>query len=167
MPAASIGGDSTGRRSRRGNRVRYLGQAFVSSAIIPLLGDAAVAGNLALDLGDISAGTPTARSFTTGPKLKETRMAPAFPTNTTKGGSGGWWNVSAKQTLQDYRSFSPVHRDGCHILFADGSVRAYADSNSDGFLNNGFEPYQDGFTSDEDELGEHEVASGYSLTDIP
>lgn len=44
--------------------------------------------------------------------------------------------------LQDFRAFGPVHIDGskkvCNILFADGSVGSFADTNGDGYLNPGF-----------------------------
>ena len=162
------GNDVWSRNATKGPLTRAdIDSADVASAIIPLLGDGAVEGTLATTLGKVDGGTPTSRSYTTGPVLKKTRIAPAFSSGTAKGGTGGWWNVWAKQTLQDYRSFSPVHRRGCHLLFADGSVREYVDENEDGFLNNGFEPFPGGFTSEDDELGENEVESHYSLTDIP
>ena len=53
-------------------------------------------------------------------------------------GLGGWWAVWNRQVLQDYRKFAPIHRGTCNILFADGGVRALADDNDDGLLNNGF-----------------------------
>lgn len=44
--------------------------------------------------------------------------------------------------LQDYRDFGPYHGAGrggiANILFADGSVKSFADQNGDGFLNPGF-----------------------------
>jgi prepilin-type processing-associated H-X9-DG protein/prepilin-type N-terminal cleavage/methylation domain-containing protein len=40
--------------------------------------------------------------------------------------------------LQDYRDFGPVHAGNCNILFADGHVATFLDSNKDGYLNPGF-----------------------------
>ena len=142
-------------------------KADVPAAIIPMLGDGAIENTLLEDMGDVAGGTPTSRSFTSGPILKTIREVPTFGGSTPKAGASGWWNVWAKQSLQDYRAFSPLHQGSCNILFADGSVRTYLDENEDGFLNNGFDAYTGGFASDEVELDENEVASYYSLTDIP
>jgi prepilin-type processing-associated H-X9-DG protein len=74
--------------------------------------------------------------------------------------------VWAKDTLQDYRAFSPVHRHQCNMLMADGSVRSFTDDNRDGYLNNGFPAGgTSGFTSAEIELAEEEVFSGWALRD--
>jgi len=51
----------------------------------------------------------------------------------TLGGAG-----LAKLCLQDTRGWSPVHRDSCNLLMADGSVKSVQDLNGDGFLNPGF-----------------------------
>ncbi|MBL9094229.1 MAG: DUF1559 domain-containing protein [Planctomycetaceae bacterium] len=40
--------------------------------------------------------------------------------------------------LQDYRDFGVVHGGGSNVLFADGSVKTFSDTNGDGFLNPGF-----------------------------
>lgn len=40
--------------------------------------------------------------------------------------------------LQDYRDFGVVHGGSANVLFADGSVKSFQDSNGDGFLNPGF-----------------------------
>ena len=40
--------------------------------------------------------------------------------------------------LRDTRDWFAVHRAGCNILMADGSVNTFADLNRDGFLNPGF-----------------------------
>ncbi len=81
---------------------------------------------------------------------------------------------SGPRTLQDYRDFGPVHGGGKtavgNILFADGSVRGYTDSNGDGFLNPGFDPalYTGvgtiGHTDNTVELPGNEVYSGWTLT---
>jgi len=40
--------------------------------------------------------------------------------------------------LQDYRDMAPTHAGQCNVLFADGSIRAFKDTNGDGYLNPGF-----------------------------
>jgi len=40
--------------------------------------------------------------------------------------------------LQDYRDMAAVHAGQCNVLFADGSIRSFKDSNGDGYLNPGF-----------------------------
>lgn len=45
---------------------------------------------------------------------------------------------AAYDHLQDYRDFGPVHAGNCNILFADGHVATFLDSNKDGYLNPGF-----------------------------
>jgi prepilin-type N-terminal cleavage/methylation domain-containing protein/prepilin-type processing-associated H-X9-DG protein len=40
--------------------------------------------------------------------------------------------------LQDYRDMAPVHGGQCNVLFADGSIKSFKDTNGDGYLNPGF-----------------------------
>jgi prepilin-type processing-associated H-X9-DG protein len=40
--------------------------------------------------------------------------------------------------MQDYRDFGPVHKGGCNVLMADGSIRSFFDTTGDGYLNPGF-----------------------------
>jgi prepilin-type N-terminal cleavage/methylation domain-containing protein/prepilin-type processing-associated H-X9-DG protein len=40
--------------------------------------------------------------------------------------------------LQDWRDMAPVHAGLCNVLFADGSIRSFKDTNGDGYLNPGF-----------------------------
>lgn len=82
--------------------------------------------------------------------------------------------------LQDTRDWSPVHGGGrgatCNILFADGSVRDYADQNGDGVLNPGFRVPETGVTDTEYlrigyrsnvvELPQGEVFSGVFLSPV-
>jgi prepilin-type processing-associated H-X9-DG protein len=57
-----------------------------------------------------------------------------------------------------------VHRGSANLLFADGSVRSYRDTNDDGHLNNGFNASANTpFTDPTVELPEDEVYSLYSL----
>jgi prepilin-type processing-associated H-X9-DG protein len=129
---------------------RYVDAAPVAPGFVPLLGCGAGKDPLLQAIGPHPAGTLTAFSFTAGPAVNPTMHAPGL----------GTWHRSR----QDYRRFAPVHRGACNILFADGSVRDYIDSNGDGFLNNGFDPSsENGFTSTDIELPENEVFSGWSL----
>jgi len=41
--------------------------------------------------------------------------------------------------LQDWRDIGPVHAGSANILFADGSIRVFKDTNRDGYLNPGFQ----------------------------
>lgn len=139
----------------------------VSASVIPLLGDAAIAGSLALRVGPVDAGTVTAFPFTGGPRKVSDFTVPSFSPGTPRAGAAGWWAVWAKGTQQDYTGFGPVHKQNCNILFADGSVRRFADENKDGLLNNGFPVGVANFLSDEVELQPELVESNYSLTDVP
>ncbi|MEO8498588.1 MAG: DUF1559 domain-containing protein, partial [Planctomycetota bacterium] len=109
----------------------------ISASVIPLLGDGAIAGSLALSVGRAQAGTFTAVPFTGGPRKATDFTVPAFSPGTPRVGAAGWWSVWAKGTQQDYTGFGTVHKQNCNILFADGSVHKFADSNKDGLLNNG------------------------------
>ena len=136
----------------------------VPAAIIPMLGDGAVAGTLLQQVGSFVSGELMTKTMTNGPVLKSTLRPPAFSTGTPRHGADGWWTVWNRQVLQDYRSFTPVHAGVCNILFADGSVRAVVDVNQDGYLNNGFEPASGGgFADAEQEMAPQEIMSQYSL----
>lgn len=147
----------------------------VASAHIPLLGCAA-AGDvkeaiLSAKIGDIEAGSRLAEAFTDGPILNSTMNVPTFSTTTTFGGASGWWQTWTATTRQDYRDFAPVHGAGStksvNILFADGSVRNYQDTNGDGFMNNGFDPLATslsiGYTTSDIELPLDSVYSGWDI----
>jgi prepilin-type N-terminal cleavage/methylation domain-containing protein/prepilin-type processing-associated H-X9-DG protein len=136
----------------------------VSSTYVPLLGDGAAGGSLMpYSLGDIQQGTPLVKTLTAGPVVRTTmaNASPGFPPGTP---SSTWWSYWNRQVLQDYRSFGPVHRNTCNILFADNSVRVYRDTNKDGFLNNGFPANPAaGFADDAIELDPEEVSSLYDV----
>lgn len=68
-------------------------------------------------------------------QLQAERLAPTWAAPTGAGGNGLF--------LQDTRDWYTWHGSGnkgsCNILFCDGSVRAFFDSNGDKFLNPGFQ----------------------------
>jgi prepilin-type N-terminal cleavage/methylation domain-containing protein/prepilin-type processing-associated H-X9-DG protein len=139
--------------------------ATQSTSFIPIVGDGSLSNVLMpFEVGDIPQGGPLVRSLTSGP-VRMTDMSsaatPAFAAGTPQ---ATWWSFWNKQVMQDYRGFAPVHRGTCNILFADGGVRAFTDTNGDGFLNNGFSTSASAdFKSAEIELSPEEVNSMYDL----
>jgi prepilin-type processing-associated H-X9-DG protein len=151
--------------------------AATPSSNIPLLADTHVGdireAVLTQTVGDIEAGSRLGEAFSDGPILNTNMQPPSFAAGTPYGGPGGWWATWTRQTLQDYRDFGPVHGSintrACNILMADGSVRSFSDLNSDGFLNNGFDPgvYTGvgsiGYEAKNVELPKEEIFSDWSL----
>jgi len=149
-----------------------IGGAKVPASIIPIMGCATMAelgeDRLTEAVGDFPPGTPLAASYTTGPRDKNTLKAPV----TTGSGSGpsrwwGPWNAS----LQDYRNFGVIHGGptggSCNILFVDGAVHPFNDSNNDGFLNNGFPASTlSGYADDTVELPPAMIYSGWSIDSV-
>jgi prepilin-type N-terminal cleavage/methylation domain-containing protein/prepilin-type processing-associated H-X9-DG protein len=136
------------------------------SNTIPFLGDGGIIDTLKLRVGALDDHTPLVQPFTRGPALVDspTLDAPSFPSGTSRNGPDGWWAVWEKDTLQDYRGFAPVHRDGCNVLMADGSVQLLLDTNQDGYLNNGFRPSaESGFADERIEVEDKVLFSKASL----
>ncbi len=135
------------------------------SSLVPLLGCGAANDTLAQSIGSVQAGTPMVQPLTRGPVKTATMTSPGipgdlFPVPTPRTVWGPVWTA----TLQDYRGFAPVHKNTCNLLFADGSVRAIADLNQDGQLNNGFPASaSNGFADDAIELSSEEAISRWSL----
>jgi len=151
------------------------GSAF--SSHVPFLGCAAVGdlreAVLSSSVGDVEVGHRLCEAFTDGPVLNSSMNAPFAPAYSNTGpfnGAGGWW-ATWQTTLQDYRDFAPVHGVGpnksCNVLFGDGSVRNFVDTNGDGFLNNGFDPNTGlpnaGFTTADIEINPADFFSGWDL----
>ncbi len=144
----------------------------VPSSFLPMLGCGAAGAPLAIGVGDISAGTPTAKTMTAGPVVKDSSSGqfmgvidiPENDPPTAEFGSSGWLAKWNQKTLQDYRNFAPVHAGICNILFCDGSVKTFVDSNDDGYLNNGFPASGgNGFLDSEVDLPDTEIFSGWRL----
>ena len=134
------------------------------SCILPLLGDGRAADPLVANVGVHKAGSMTVHPFTHGPVLKNTMAVPTFPDGTPYTGASGWWKVWARDTLQDYRAFAPVHNGSCNVLMADGGVQTFLDTNHDGYLNNGFTQLgTSGFSSADIEMTEEEIFSAWAL----
>lgn len=156
-------------------------------SFIPLLACGGVGAPLAANMEEEVEGSFTVPSFTKGPILTqdvggaggtalfapgpfaETDPSADPPTSGTPrdGPLGtGWW-AAWNATLQDYRRFAPVHARSLNVLFADGSVRNFADENKDGLLNNGFTTAAapaSGFSDDVIELPKEGVFSGWTLS---
>jgi prepilin-type N-terminal cleavage/methylation domain-containing protein/prepilin-type processing-associated H-X9-DG protein len=153
--------------------VRLVDTGAAPSSNIPLLGDAGpgdfATGVLKAELGPHSEGSRLTESFSAGPVLNSTMKPPSFSSGTPRVGPNGWWTTWARQTLQDYRAFSPVHSGAANVLMADGSVRAVGDRNGDHLLNTGFDPAaftgtgDIGFSDKTEELPIEEFFGGYSL----
>ncbi|MGA2030890.1 MAG: prepilin-type N-terminal cleavage/methylation domain-containing protein [Thermoguttaceae bacterium] len=153
------------RSSTFGPLGRSLGDvASCSNSFLPLMGCGGLGPPLAMAVGPVAAGAPTALSFTPGPVDASSMQMPQ-PPSTDPGTNWSYWHNG---TLQDFRAFLPVHRGSCNILFADGSVSSFNDTNGDGLLNNGFKPStapNSGFSDATVELLPDEFYSKWSLRD--
>ena len=141
----------------------------VASTFVPMLGCAAWnLETLEQAVGPNPVGTPLALATTHGPKNVASFEVPTFSPSATRNGSNGWWATWEKNTLQDYRGFSPLHRGSCNVLMADGSVRRLQDENGDGLLNNGFAGGLGGFADggQPPEISPNDVFSKASLRGI-
>jgi prepilin-type processing-associated H-X9-DG protein len=142
----------------------HLDACKTPSSFVPLLGDGAKVGILRHAFAHRHQGEGVVMSFTRGPVRLNTMQPPVFAPGTGRTGPTGWWKTWARETLQDYRGFAPVHGSYCNLLFADGSVRSYGDQNGDGLLNNGFPPtVNNGFADSRVELPPREVFSGWKI----
>ena len=134
----------------------------VASSIIPFLGDAAQSSKLlTAQVGQHAAGAPMLAAFTHGPVSKTTGATLTFSSSTTYDGPSGWW-AGWREAVQDYREFGVPHANSCNLLFADGSVRDFRDTNRDGVLNNGFAA-GNGFADDTVEVPASDVFSHWRL----
>jgi prepilin-type processing-associated H-X9-DG protein len=114
----------------------------IPTSTLPMMADGGLSGATLNDsVGSLQSGAVLAEALSRGPVLiadgssGSALAPPSFGSNTPP---TIWMGVWINQTLQDYRNFGTPHRAACNVLFFDGSVRSLADTNRDGFLNNGF-----------------------------
>lgn len=180
-------GGSTGPLTRR-----TVDTSPVTSNTIPLMGDSNV-GDIAdrfleatlTDSNGITymqQGEPLAESFSDGPSDRATVSSwqvsgtvtvwtPTAPLTGVVGEEQPPAGTAAKlnnlaTNLQDYRDFGPVHSGSANVLFADGSVKSFQDTNGDTFLNPGFDGGNagtKGYTDNLVELPAAEIFSGILL----
>ncbi len=159
----------------------------VVSSLVPLLGDAApgdvdeavLSQDIFYDAAGVFAnGSTDERFFLDGGELLCEAMndGPAFWTGTRvsliaqqsdlstqieceKAGSCPPPTATSATFLQDTRDWYAVHAGGLNVLFADGSVKEFADANDDKFLNPGF-PVDENLTEDD------YAAIGYRHPDV-
>ncbi len=136
---------------------------------LPLLGDGHIIPRSSdYTIGSNSIGTIFVKSMTAGPALRTNMQTPFFNTPAEQSRSY-WWSVWAEDVVQDYSAFSPNHSSAANILFADGSVVSFKDSNQDGVLNSGFTPNQY-YSDSKNEFqieNSRKVATVYKLSDTP
>jgi prepilin-type processing-associated H-X9-DG protein len=165
-----------------------------TSSIIPIIGDANIGDAKEAVLvaeipGFLPKGHRLCESFSDGPALRVCSSAgmdnwgsetgdvtvydPASPTTSIYYEEQPPRGVvkPVPTHLQDYRDFAPVHNGNCNILFADGSIRSFKDSNGDGYLNPGFDVSAvtdlsaSGYTDSRVELPPALIFSGVFLED--
>ncbi len=147
-------------------RLSVIDSSQVPSNTIPLLGDGAMTDTLKMQVGNLDEHALLAAPFMRGPVqvMSPSLEPPSFGAGKPRNGPGGWWEVWDKKVLQDYRVFSPVHRDGVNLLMADGSVQTLYDTNKDGQLNNGFPTSSEtGFADDKVEADAKVLFSKWTL----
>lgn len=146
-----------------------LDSSMTAGSSVPLMGcgGASTSRPLPQTVGENGAGSLTVVSFTAGPVLNPEMTSPWF----SSGSSDSYdqlHNIGAYESppkvLQDYRSFAPIHRGNCNILFADGHVDDFSDENADGYLNNGFTGTSSNLFADSSiELPPRKVRNEYSI----
>jgi len=175
---------------------RVVDQSVVTANTLPLMGDANLGdvkerfmsadivgadGTVYLKSGDLLVETSNDGAYARSPMAK---VAADF-TVLTQTGTGNTGLIADEQPkkglakkqnlershLQDYRDFGAVHGGSCNVLFADGSVKSFTDSNGDAFLNPGFvtsDPAASGYAANDPtvELPEAEIFSGIFLEPI-
>lgn len=168
---------------------RLLDSGKAPGSTVPLLCDSAALGMLSGQVGEfLASGSFYGTPIVGGPLSHRKRIdtdadgiedadnpnfmkVPSFAAGTPREGATGWLKTWRYDTLQDYRGMAPVHAGTVNALMADGSVRAFVDTNDDGFINNGFDGADTGaastpvyWTSSDVEADKLNLASFYSLT---
>ncbi len=146
-----------------------IGGKNVPSNTVPIMacGGLSVVGEnmLNVQIDEHLPGTFLSESYTPGPRDRQTFATPVG--NSAASGNAKWWGPW-NAALQDYRAFGVVHGGtpggSCNILFLDGSVGSFVDTNNDGQLNNGFPASPaSGFADDLVELPPTQVFSQWSM----
>ena len=135
-----------------------LDRGNVPASAIPMLGCAAQGdttnksdGVLDVTVSErlgLTSGVPICESFNDGPSLISGQRVATVPSLTTRSDlSGetfpflGETQASAGITaniMQDTRDWYAWHASNVNVVFADGSVRTFEDTNQDGYINPGF-----------------------------
>lgn len=179
--------DPKGRNVTRGPlTIRLLDSGKASASTVPMLCDAAAAGLLSAQVGDLIGGAFYVTPIVGGPIGARREIdtdadgqpdaanphhmqLPTFGGSVPREGPTGWLKTWSRDTRQDYRGMAPLHQGSVNVLMADGSVQVLFDENGDGFINNGFDsPSGAGagttyWTSSVVEAGPLELASYYTL----
>jgi prepilin-type N-terminal cleavage/methylation domain-containing protein/prepilin-type processing-associated H-X9-DG protein len=152
---------------------KRIANSGVSSGIVPLLHDSKVGDEkeaiLKSDIpGFITGGERLVESFSDGPALRQA----------STDGLVHWGKTpitladvhrSPYDHLQDTRDMGPLHNGTCNVLFADGHVEEFEDTNNDGYLNPGFvipagaDAAKVGFLAGEPELPPAKIFTGAFL----
>ena len=140
--------------------IGYLDSKGVPASNIAILGDAGVGDDTNITTGDgylsgsvsqpwsLSEGSPCCESFNDGPSRTTTNSG-VYDVAYWTGTGNVLTNTQSTSLLtegeggdfgshQDTRDFFAWHQKTVNVVFADGSVRSFADSNGDGFINPGF-----------------------------
>lgn len=139
-------------------------RSTIGTSYVPFLADGSGVTPISFTLPNrTDLGEMLVASYTGGPIRKDSLTAPNFAPGTPRDGANGWWAIWNRQTLQDYRAFSGVHRRTANVLFGDGSVRTIADDNGDDYFNNGFPAIPGAFMDATVELKPNEFSSLYAI----
>lgn len=166
--------------------IRLLDSGKAPSSTVPMLCDAAAAGFLSAEVGELMSGSFYTTPIVGGPIGARLQIdtdadgqpdapnphhlkTPTFSTPVPREGPTGWLKVWSHDTRQDYRGIAPLHQGAANVLMADGSIQALFDDNLDGFINNGFDPPagtpgDSYWISSDSEARPLDLASYYTLT---
>ena len=150
-----------------------LDRGLYPAPAVPLIGDGgATPIILGMKMGDIPQDSFLVPTMTRGPvrieDMEEVEYgedhdkmgpAPTMPVDPSE----GWYIRWNQYVTQDYSQIAPVHGGVANILFADGGVRTFKDTNRDGVLNNGFAAGVGPHASATVEISTEEIVSRWSL----
>ena len=157
-----------------------LGCASQGDSADGITGDGFLGETVSTSLGLI-AGTPLAESFNDGPSVSNgTNAIQLLPQGTSiaafrnvtypkRGEVSVTDSTGAEPILQDTRDWYAWHSKTVNLVFADGSVRSFDDTNGDGFINPGFKVdssatfFSTGYLASETEVNPWEIYPGVLL----